>query len=163
MFWSITLAMAVPALLIGIRMTKQADKSVPVLTAATIQKIYGAHHDPTAPEAISPNHDDERFRIRGTVRGEVKHWAGGGEKIAGFGFVVVLEDGAEVTVFADEQNMAALSKALAKPAFTCVVRTLYDGGREISKHFKRFYNWNDDDLVPAASGSRRMLTYYVDP
>lgn len=59
--------------------------------------------------------------------------------------------------------MKALNKALAKPSFTCVVRTLYDGKREVSPHFKRFYNWSETGLVAPANGSTRMLTYYVDP
>ena len=77
-FWILSLLFVVPALALGIWQSKKKQEPIPVLNAATVQKIYGAHHDPKAPESISPNHDDERFRIRGTVRGEVKQWPGGG-------------------------------------------------------------------------------------
>ena len=175
-FWILTLIFVVPALALGIWQSRKTDESMPVLTAATVQKIYGVHHDPKAPESISPNHDDERFRIRGTVRGEVKQWpGGGGEKVDGVGFVVALEDGPEVAVFADVKNVKALNKAFARAKkegkpFTCVVRTLYDGGKEISAHYKRHYNWSEADLGPVPDAAkkftatgRRMLTYYVDP
>jgi hypothetical protein len=173
-FWLIALFFAAPALVLGIYKSRQEDKGVPELNAATIHKIYGARYDPNAPETISPNHDDERFRVRGAVRGEVRHWpGGGGDKVDGVGFVVALEDGPEVVVFADERNMKAIERAISRQdrgSFTCVVRTLYDGGKEISPHYKHFYNWSETDLRPVPEEAkrftdtgRRILTYYVDP
>lgn len=173
-FWLVALLFGGPALALGMHQSSREDQSMPVLNAAIIRKIYGVHHDPNAPESISPNHDDERFRIRGSVVGPLKHWpGGGGEKLDGIGFVVALEDGPEVAVFADEQNLKALERAFARKdgrPFTCVVRTLSDGGKELSTHFRRYYQWSEADLGAVPEGvkgftstGRRILTYYVDP
>lgn len=172
--WTIALVFVVPGLWLGVRDGRDFDKTIPVLTGETIRAIYGVPRDLHRDIDDPSNHDEQRFRIVGTLRGEVKHWpGGGGEKLNSLGFVIVLDDGAEVAVFADEINAKVIDKALARgngKTFTCLVRTLHDGGKEISEHYKRYFNWNETDLGPPAEasnrytgGPRRILTHYVDP
>ncbi len=168
LFWAVALLFTVPAVLLGIRDGRRYDKGIPALTGQVIRAIYGVHHDPDAPASL-PNHDDERFRITGTLRGPVRHWPGGGGKLDGLGFVVALEDGAEAAVFADEADAKALERKDGQP-ITALVRTLQDGGKAISAHYAGLYNWSEADLAPVpeaasrnAGAARRILTRYVDP
>ena len=87
--------------------------------------------------------------------------------------MVALDDGAEVAVFADESDAKVLQKAMDRSAgqfFTCLVRTLHDGGKEITGQATPPYNWVEGDLGPvpeaasrATGAPRRILTRYVDP
>jgi hypothetical protein len=168
-FWIIALVAVVPALGVGIYQSHQYDKTIPPLTASVIRSIYGQRGS----EVAGTSHADERFRIRGQVRGDLRHWPGGAGKYNSAGFVIAMDDGPEVAVFVQVHDLKRLEKLFAKRSgepFTCLVRTLKDGGKEIPGWAKDAYDWSEADLgpVPEAAKSftntgRRILTYFVDP
>jgi hypothetical protein len=162
-FWIIALTALIPGCLIAVRDARKTEENTPLLTAAVIKEIYRTF----------VHHDDERYRLRGKMRGPLQHWPEANGKYAGAGFVVELEDGPEIAVFVEAGNIKAVEKLTAGGSgisLTCLIRTLEDGGKEIPPHYDKYYSWSESSLgpVPEAAASftytgRRFLTRYVDP
>jgi hypothetical protein len=162
-FWAVAAMVTVPPWLLATREQRHFDASISLLDGAAIKSIYGVPH----------YHDDERYRVKGTLRGTLRHWPGGDGKYESAGFVLALQDGPEIVVFVDVHRLKDVEKLVssAKPgSLTCVVRMLGKGGREIPESFAKYYNWSEEDMSPPPEDAgkwtftgKRPLTYYVDP
>ena len=168
-FWFLVLVATLPAIALGLWKTKREDGTVPLLTAEKVKEIDGFR--PSGPD--SPNFNDMRFRVRGTLLSEVKHWPAGNGKYESAGFVLGLADGPELAVFVGVQDLYRFNKRFDRKVgsvHTCLVRVMGPGGKEFSQYDTQTYSWNETDLGPVGdearkftSTGRRMRVRWVDP